>query len=305
MKPIWYGGDDYGSAEATGHGARQSDAAQSGPQVVWTLSGYAGVRGFFEVADFGRASGGRERLLDWLEHDYKIDQQVQRLAADAAAMGESASSVYHQDYRHLPYKLRNGEMQVLSRWNMAQQKLTVSRVQCAVRVAASGAATLTSCGKGPTLWRAWGGPWNALHREERRAPLGTEYSRRSSVAGYPRSSPVGACSPTATSSASIGRSRRRPSSPARWRARRSSRMRGMRGSRGSMRSGERRLGCRRAGLQTLIRRRATHTTTTSTRDCLSGIRRSTGSRYSSIRRRRGALFFLFVQAPNQVADHTD
>ena len=35
--------------------------------------------------------------------------------------------------------VRNGEMQVLSRWNMAQQKLTVSRVQCAVRVAASGA----------------------------------------------------------------------------------------------------------------------------------------------------------------------
>ena len=81
MKPIWYGGDDYGSAQATDHGARQSDAAQSRPQVVWTLSGYAGVRGFYEVADFGRASGGRERLLDWLEHDYKIDQQVQRLAA--------------------------------------------------------------------------------------------------------------------------------------------------------------------------------------------------------------------------------
>jgi len=56
---------------------------------------------------------------------------------------------------------------VLSRWNMKEQKPTVSRVQCGVRVSDDGTATLTSSGKGPTLWRAWGGPWQALHKDER------------------------------------------------------------------------------------------------------------------------------------------
>eukprot|EP00322_Chrysochromulina_rotalis_P007535 CAMPEP_0115854366 /NCGR_PEP_ID=MMETSP0287-20121206/13988_1 /TAXON_ID=412157 /ORGANISM="Chrysochromulina rotalis, Strain UIO044" /LENGTH=275 /DNA_ID=CAMNT_0003308483 /DNA_START=38 /DNA_END=865 /DNA_ORIENTATION=+ len=64
-------------------------------------------------------------------------------------------------YRGLPYKLKNGDVQVLSRWNMRRQKLTVSRVQCIVQIH-DGTATLTSCGKGPTLWRGYGQDWVAL-----------------------------------------------------------------------------------------------------------------------------------------------
>ena len=41
----------------------------------------------------------------------------------------------------------------LTRWNMLTQKLTVSRKQGVVQCLADGTATLTSEGKGPTLWR--------------------------------------------------------------------------------------------------------------------------------------------------------
>ena len=45
---------------------------------------------------------------------------------------------------------------------MKRQKLTVSRMQCNIEVASDGIATLVSWGRGPTLWRAAGGPWNGL-----------------------------------------------------------------------------------------------------------------------------------------------
>ena len=53
---------------------------------------------------------------------------------------------------------------MLSRWNMAQEKLTVSRVQALVNVGHDGSATLLSSGKGPTLVRFPGGPWNPLFK---------------------------------------------------------------------------------------------------------------------------------------------
>eukprot|EP00966_Prymnesium_polylepis_P195616 4534024-Prymnesium_polylepis.1 len=52
----------------------------------------------------------------------------------------------------LQYHLRNGDVQVLSRFAMMEQKLTVSRNQCTVQVR-DGIAILTSCGKSPTLFR--------------------------------------------------------------------------------------------------------------------------------------------------------
>ena len=60
------------------------------------------------------------------------------------------------------YGLKNGDVQALSRFNMYEQKLTVSRVQCTVQVH-DGVATLTSCGRSPTLWRGRDVPnWVAL-----------------------------------------------------------------------------------------------------------------------------------------------
>jgi hypothetical protein len=51
-----------------------------------------------------------------------------------------------------------------SRWNMVRQKPTVSRMQCSVAVSPDGVATLTSYGKGPTLWRQQHGyGWVALY----------------------------------------------------------------------------------------------------------------------------------------------
>jgi len=73
-------------------------------------------------------------------------------------------------YYPLPYNMRPGDEQVLSRWNMFKQKLTVSRVQCVMQVLADGTAVAESRGKGPTLWRERGGQWYALQKGER-APL--------------------------------------------------------------------------------------------------------------------------------------
>ena len=57
--------------------------------------------------------------------------------------------------------MRNGDVQVLSRFSMLTQKLTVSRVQAIVQVH-DGTATLSSCGRAATLWRGRGLPWVAL-----------------------------------------------------------------------------------------------------------------------------------------------
>jgi len=136
----------------------QSHAQQQGyvHQVVWTLAGVVGVTGFSGVAN------------DQISGKKKYSQQ---------------------DFSYLPYALCNGDTHVLSRWNMIEQKLTVSRMQCKVDVAADGTATLISLGKGATMWRdrsaaqeqvspenlscllyaaEWPrGPWNGLTKGER------------------------------------------------------------------------------------------------------------------------------------------
>ena len=59
------------------------------------------------------------------------------------------------------YALKNGDVQVLSRFAMLRPKLTVSRVQCVVQIH-DGTATLSSSGRGPTMWRPRGQYWIAL-----------------------------------------------------------------------------------------------------------------------------------------------
>jgi len=66
----------------------------------------------------------------------------------------------------MPHTLRSGEKLVLSRLHMQRPKLTVSREQCKVTVAADGTADLVSCGKGPTLLRQSGSPWYAISRSD-------------------------------------------------------------------------------------------------------------------------------------------
>jgi len=116
-------------------------------RVVWTIAGCCGVTGF------SLAHTDEPTIL----HE----------------ICPSTQQIYHKEYRYLPYTLGNGEQQMLSRWNMVKQKLTVSRQQCDVEVAADGIATLRSCGRAPTVWRSrsaaeWPrGPWNALYKGER------------------------------------------------------------------------------------------------------------------------------------------
>ena len=115
--------------------AQQSYSAQ---QVIWTLAGFCGVTGFSLYAED------------------PADLQI----------GRDSYRADCERYLYLPYTLRNGEEHVLSRWNMASPRLTVSRIQCRVQVLADGSAALVSRGRGPTLWRTLGGPWNWLYRDE-------------------------------------------------------------------------------------------------------------------------------------------
>ena len=130
----------YGYVDALpGYGAQQGygDQQNYGDQVLLTVAGVAGVRGFSNVA------GSYQKPNPDMQDPY-----------------------YKKDYRFLPYTLCNGEQQVLSRWNMVKQRLTVSRMQCIVQVTADGIPAVISCGRGPTLWRAPGGPWNGLYRDQ-------------------------------------------------------------------------------------------------------------------------------------------
>jgi len=156
----WTTGIDQGSGEAyyfneqtgesqwdppqhqQGYGAEQGYAAQ----LVWSLSEYSGVRGFSLYTP-----DPNDPL------DNTNPEQQKELAK----------------YKKLPYSVGCGDEFVLGRWNMKMVKLTVSRVQCRVQVAADGTATLTSYGKGPTLWRARdttgrGWIWDYLYPEESR-----------------------------------------------------------------------------------------------------------------------------------------
>jgi len=145
----------YSTAQPTEYGEQQEYA-----QVVWSLAGFNGVTGFSGMAT----------------NEPSPFPTVNR------AFDASSERIYQKDYTYLPYTLRNGEQQVLSRWNMAQQQLTVSRKQCKIIVAADGTATLISKGRGPTMvrsrpaegwperseqWYRYNGPmWNALYAEE-------------------------------------------------------------------------------------------------------------------------------------------
>lgn len=64
-----------------------------------------------------------------------------------------------------PDAVRNGEGQVLGRYDMAEQNPYVSRSQCFVHVEADGTASLVSTGKAPTAMRAPGGAWYGIKRD--------------------------------------------------------------------------------------------------------------------------------------------
>jgi len=98
------------------------------------------------------------------QHSYAQQQGQVRwhLAGTNGVQPFSSGGILQKKSDQLPYGLKCGDERKLSRWNMINQKLTVSRVQAKVKVAPDGSATLTSVGKGPTMWRQADGPWFAI-----------------------------------------------------------------------------------------------------------------------------------------------
>ena len=75
-------------------------------------------------------------------------------------------------WKYSEYAVRNGEEQVLGRYDMAEPSVYVSRKQCLVEVDDSGIATLLSIGKPLTLCRARGeASWRGLRKAR---PLGDD-----------------------------------------------------------------------------------------------------------------------------------
>lgn len=68
------------------------------------------------------------------------------------------------------YAVRNGEEQILGRFDMAEQNPYISRMQCLVKVARDGTASLTSIGKPSTLCKMQNAArWRHLWKFEERA----------------------------------------------------------------------------------------------------------------------------------------
>ena len=118
-------------SQAAGAGAQKAGGARA---TQWTLAGLSGVTGFDFTQD-------NPTYSSWGLHATVADP--------------------------LPYTLSTNDEQVLSRWNMVHQQLTVSRKQCLVKCLGDGTATLTSVGMGPTLWRMQGNPWCALQKGDK------------------------------------------------------------------------------------------------------------------------------------------
>ena len=66
------------------------------------------------------------------------------------------------------YPVRPNQEQVIGRYDMAQQKITVSRAQCAIQVRQDGSAIVVSRGKGPTGWRSGYNQWSWIRAGESR-----------------------------------------------------------------------------------------------------------------------------------------
>jgi len=115
-------------SQTAGAGAQKAGGARA---TLWTLAGLSGVTGFDFTQD-------NPTYSSWGLHATGADP--------------------------LPYTLSTYDEQVLSRWNMVHQQLTVSRKQCLIKCLGDGTATLTSVGMGPTLWRMQGNPWCALQK---------------------------------------------------------------------------------------------------------------------------------------------
>ena len=126
-------------------GACQWEPPQASPttQVLWRLYGVSGVAGFSGVNGFVA-----NKKYTHFQMEYE----------DSRVTGRPCQ---------LPYGLGLGDEKVLSRWNMIEQKFTVDTKQCLIECRTDGTLTATSEGDNPTLWRAPGGQWNVLNKDDR------------------------------------------------------------------------------------------------------------------------------------------
>jgi len=168
--------------EASGHtyylndqtGESQWEPPQSSIIVTaaqqWRIDGVCGVAGFSGVEGFAASN------------KYYTSRMTTAQKEDACRLEHGRTGRPCQ----LPYRVRSGEERVLSRYNMVEQKSSVSKKQCMVRCAADGTGILASEGESPTLWRTAGGAWSALFQgQEQVLSEGDQVSQRYTCNHYP------------------------------------------------------------------------------------------------------------------------
>ena len=122
----------------------------AGSVAQWCIDGVCGVAGFSGVEGFAA----------------KNKYYTKRMTS--AQKNDGCRLEYGRKGRpcQLPYLVGPGEERLLSRFNMVEQKSSVSKKQCVVKCAADGTGILAADlqADSPTLWRAAGGPWNTLYQ---------------------------------------------------------------------------------------------------------------------------------------------
>ena len=148
-----------------GYGGQQGYPQQQGygqPQGGYPQQGYGAPQ------NFGAPPGGYGALNVWRIYGTSGVIGHNRLSGAVTPVNVDRFNSVCEKYSVLPYTLicERGDRRTLGRWNMQFQAITVSRAQCKVYANPDGSASLQSTGKGPTLWRMPGGPWNALYANQ-------------------------------------------------------------------------------------------------------------------------------------------
>ena len=110
---------------------------------------------------YGEQTGAPQTSWDtpqpWYEPPPPQGAQQQRFGAPVLWHMTPITGAYSE------YAVSNGGEQIMGRFDMLEQKLTVSRAQCVVQVLPDGTATISSLGKRPTgLRRHQHAPWYGL-----------------------------------------------------------------------------------------------------------------------------------------------
>ena len=172
-------GNVYYTNELTGESRWEApdhqDHGYGGQQGYGDQEGYVGQQGYGDQQGYvGQQDYGGQQ-------DYEMQQNYDLQPGYASLMGAVRQTLLHVEPTagvYNTYEVRNGERQVLGRWDMDNPNPYISREQCVIDLSPDGtASTITSVGKPPSALRASDGEWYEVRPGESYAVYdGQEFS---------------------------------------------------------------------------------------------------------------------------------